>query len=245
MAAGPFIALKIIAWFSFFTLFVFFAVLILAGWVALLWRVKLPEIGRAKRKAFVLSDLFLKKALSLVINVFVINTVYAGLVAFVVLYAISLGYSDNIVALFFLIMSLVMLCSRLFAGRILDTRGPRLISACGIIMLGAGSLLMAWALNVPVFLLGGVCVGLGVGILFPVLQTMINNMVQPGQQGVANASYYVGLDFGWVCGTTLSGFVVGLTSIAGAYAMNAALCVAALVLFLTLNLKHYNQHKVC
>lgn len=245
MAAGPFIALKIIAWFSFFTLFVFFAVLILAGWVALLWRVKLPEIGRAKRKAFVLSDLFLKKALSLVINVFVINTVYAGLVAFVVLYAISLGYSDNIVALFFLIMSLVMLCSRLFAGRILDTRGPRLISACGIVMLGAGSLLMAWALNVAVFLLGGVCVGLGVGILFPVLQTMINNMVQPGQQGVANASYYVGLDFGWVCGTTLSGFVVGLTSIAGAYAMNAALCVAALVLFLTLNLKHYNQHKVC
>lgn len=245
MAAGPFIALKIITQFSFLALFIFFTVLILAGWGALVWRVKLSEVGHRERKPFAWSDLFLKRALSLVVNVFVINTVYAGLVAFVVLYAVNLNYSDAVVSMFFLIMSLVMLCSRLFAGRILDARGPRLISSCGIVVLGVGSLLMAWTPGVAVFLLGGVCVGLGVGILFPVLQTMINNMVQPRQQGVANASYYVGLDFGWVCGTTLSGFVVGLSSIAGAYVMNAGLCVAALVLFLTLNLKHYNLHKVC
>lgn len=244
MAVGPFIALKIIALFSFTAFFMFLAILIMAGFIALVCGVKIPEIVNRINKPFALGDLFLKKSTSLVINVFVINTVYAGLVAFIVLYAVSLNYGDTVVSLFFMIMALVMLCSRLFAGRILDKRGPRLISSFGIIILGVGSLLIAWTPNVTVFLLGGVCVGLGVGILFPVLQTMINNMVRPEQQGVANASYYVGLDFGWVCGTTLSGFVVGLTSISGAYVMNAGLCAVALVLFLTLNLKHYSKYKV-
>lgn len=244
MALGPFIALKIITSFSFFVFFIFLFFLILINLAGLAWGVKLPETEHKERKPFNLRELFLKRATSLVINVFIINTVYAGLVVFVTIYALSLNFSNDVISLFFVLMAMIMLFSRLFAGRIFDARGPRLISSMGIIVLGLGSLLIAWTPHVAVFLLGGVCVGLGVGILFPVLQTMINNMVESDRHGVANASYYVGLDLGWVCGATLSGFVVGLTSIAGAYAMNAFLCVIALILFLTLNLKGYAKYKV-
>ena len=244
MALGPFIALSLIEIMSFRFFFHFLTLILVAGLFALFFCVKIPQNISQTRKPFVKADLFLKQGAGLAFQVFIINTVYAGLAAFVVVYAVDLGYATSVVSLFFALMALVMLVTRLFAGRIFDVYGPCFISSCGIVVLGAGCLLMAWPVNVAVFLLGGACVGLGVGILFPILQTMINNLVRPEKLGVANATYYIALDLGWVGGAFGLGFVVGLTSIKFTYILSAGLCVLSLIVFLALNLKHYYKHRV-
>lgn len=244
MALGPFIALSLIEVMSFRFFFHFLTLVLWLGFLALFLGVSVPQGAAQARKPFAKADLFLKRGAGLAFQVFIINTIYAGLAAFVIVYAVGLGYATNIVSLFFALMALVMLVSRLFAGRIFDVYGPCFISSFGIVILGVGCLLMAWPVSVTVFLLGGVCVGLGVGILFPVLQTMINNLVCPAKLGVANATYYIGLDLGWVGGTLGLGFVVGLSSIKFSCLLSAGLCVVSLAVFLTVNLRHYYKYRI-
>lgn len=243
MALGPFIALALVDAFSFHTYFIFLGcwVMVVLG---LLCLVRIPHVPPKEIKPFSLKAIFLRKGLMLMIVVFLVNTVYAGIATFAAMYAIDLSLNEKLPAVFFLIMAFSMLATRLFAGKVFDRRGPFAITIIGMAFLGLGALVMALAQNAAMYLLGGVGVGLGVGILFPVFQTMMNNLVHYEQQGVANATYYVGLDLGWLAGSALAGAVVGVSSIAGSYAFNFGLCILSLILFLAVILRQYNRDKV-
>lgn len=243
MALGPFIALALVDAFSFKAYFVF-----LGCWVmvvlALLCLVRIPHMPPREVKPFNVKAIFLKKGFAIMVIVFLVNTVYAGIATFAAMFAQDLHLHEKIPAAFFLIMAFSMLATRLFAGRVFDRRGPFGITLVGIALLGLGALVMALAQNVVMYLAGGVGVGFGVGILFPVFQTMMNNLVHHEQQGVANATYFIGLDLGWLAGSALAGAVVGLSSIAGSYMFNFGLCIVSLVLFLAVVLRLYNRDKV-
>lgn len=243
MALGPFIALALVDAFSFHAYFVF-----LGGWImvvlGLLCLVRIPHVPPKEVKPFSLKAIFLKKGFMIMTAVFLVNTVYAGIATFAAMYVLDLNLNDRLPAVFFLIMAFSMLGTRLFSGRILDRRGPFGITLAGMFFLGLGTLTMALAQNAAMYLLGGVGVGFGVGILFPVFQTMMNNLVRYEQQGVANATYYVGLDLGWLAGSALAGAVVSVSSIAGSYMFNFGLCILSLILFLAVILRQYNRDKI-
>lgn len=243
MALGPFIALALVNAFSFHTYFI-----LLGCWVmvvlGLLFLVYIPHMPPKEIKPFNLKNIFLKKGFMLMLAVFLVNTVYAGIATFAAMYALDLSLNERLPGIFFLIMACSMLATRLFAGRFFDRRGPLGITLAGMAFLGLGTLVMALAQDALMYLAGGVGLGLGVGILFPVFQTMMNNLVHSEQQGKANAMYYVGLDLGWLAGSALAGAVVSISSIAGSYMFNFGLCIVSLILFLAVILRRYNRDKV-
>lgn len=243
MALGPFIALALVHTFSFHLYFIFLGCWVMVA-LGLLCLTRIPHIKPKVKKPFNLKTIFLKKGFLLMINVFLVNTVYAGIATFAAMYAADLKLHDKLPAAFFLIMAFSMLATRLFAGKIFDQRGPRDIAVLGIVLLALGALVMALANGAVLYLAGGVGIGLGTGILFPVFQAMMSNLVTMEQQGVANATYYIGLDLGWLAGSALAGAVVGLSSIAGSYVFNFGLCIVSLILFLAVILRQYKRDKV-
>lgn len=243
MALGPFIALTLVNAFSFHIYFIFLGCWVIVA-LGLLYLVYIPHVPPKEIKPFSLKNIFLKKSFMLMLAVFLVNTVYAGIATFAAMYALDLSLNDKLPGIFFLIMACSMLATRLFAGRFFDRRGPFGITLAGMAFLGLGTLVMALAQNALMYLSGGVGLGLGVGILFPVFQTMMNNLVHSEQQGMANAMYYVGLDLGWLAGSALAGAVVSISSIAGSYMFNFGLCIISLILFLSVILRQYNRDKV-
>lgn len=243
MALGPFIAILLVESFSFHFYFIFLGVVNLAA-LGMLFLVKFVKRENHIVQPFSLQNIFLKKGFGLMINVFIINSVYGGIATFAALYAQELRLNSKLAAAFFLCTAFCMLLTRLFAGKIFDQKGPYKITVAGIIFMGAGSLSLVFTNGPVLYLAGGAFIGLGTGILFPVFQTMMNNLVHADKQGVANATYYVGLDMGWVAGSVVAGFIVGLTSITGANVFNVGLCAASLILFLAVNIKQYCRDKV-
>lgn len=108
---------------------------------------------------------------------------------------------------FFLCGALTILLSRFTLGRLVDRYSPIKIflPAIGVFYLSLGMLCIlqyTWELA-----LAGFFFGIGVGIVFPLLNTLSIKRSSPKRRGAATATFALGTDSGFALGTLLWGFV--------------------------------------
>lgn len=97
---------------------------------------------------------------------------------------------------FFLLSSLAVALTRIFAGKIFDKRGPYWILIPGGIFFAAGLFLLSQTHSELLLLLSAVVYGVGMGALFPALQTWIINRSAPEKRTGASAVFYNCTDIG-------------------------------------------------
>ncbi len=97
---------------------------------------------------------------------------------------------------FFLCLAAGTALSRLRSGAVFDTRGPGGIMALGYAFLLSGFVMLGLAQGPGLFAASGLLLGLGYGITAPVLQAMVNGLVQPQRRGAANATLMTAFDLG-------------------------------------------------
>ena len=131
-------------------------------------------------------------------------------VAFIVFYLAYYSADKNFAdaRLFFMVASFTMVCLRLFLPSVFSRLSKAQVLTGGYTF-GIGSLLIiAFARNPVVFILGGVFYGIFHGTIGPVLQTLSVESVEPSRRGAATGTYYFAVDIGMGIGSALWGALI-------------------------------------
>ncbi|MBQ1071568.1 MFS transporter [Micromonospora sp. C31] len=149
---------------------------------------------------------------------------YAALAAFVALHMAERGVENGIAA--FNAFGFTYVGVRLFVGGLPDKLGAGRVAVGSALVEAVGLLLVAFAPNLLVAVLGGLVIGAGLSLLFPALALLVINRTDPAYQGAALGAFTSFWDIGLVAGAPLAGLVA---SVAGYPAVFQVMLVAALV----------------
>jgi MFS family permease len=239
MSVGPVIGLFLVHHGSYFAMFVgmfvFSIIAIICAGI-----VKVPiNIPHATNMGFNLHNLFEPKAVIPSVNLLVIMTAYGGLLSFVALYGKEMGVQDT--SLFFLVFAAGIAISRITVGKTFDKNGPAVILTLCLLLDIVGFAVLALMKNPVGYFTSAILIGFGNGVVFPVFQTMVNNVAEPAHRGAANSTLYTALDLGMGAGMILIGFISEHTSLSVAFMCCAVICVIGLALFRFRVLNDYLQ----
>ena len=145
-----------------------------------------------------------------------------GFVNLLAVHARGIGVSHP--EYFFLLGTLCLLSSRLFAGRIHDRKGAAWILIPGGVVFLIGLVLTACATGPDLLMIAALFYGFGVGALLPALQTEILSAVGPDRRSGASATYSNAIDIGMGAGSVLLASFAGIAGFPAAYLL-AALCM--------------------
>lgn len=129
-----------------------------------------------------------------------------------------LGATESVAALAYAAYAAFMLIGRVFADRLVGSRGaPWVISAAGVLA-GAGLLVVALAPSALVAIAGFAVIGLGVSPVLP-LAFVAASHHDPGNTGIAVARVNVGNYVGFVIGAPLVGVIGEFSSLRVGFAV--------------------------
>ncbi len=134
------------------------------------------------------------------------NMAYSLYSAYMVPYSAQKGFSG--ISLYFTIQALVMIVSRLTAGRIIDKRGPSAVVYPSVAFFVVSLVLLWGAKSIGVVYTAAVFAALGYGTAYPAFQSQCLQCVSPLRRGVGSNTNYIGTDLGLFLGPILGGFVI-------------------------------------
>lgn len=234
---GPFVSLVLVQRISFPALFTILGVAALAA-VAAVLRVRVPQekpdAAASGPHARTIRDYVEPRAVPVSAVAGLATLAYAGITAFVPVYAGELGLS-RVAAFFFLVYAGAMLVTRPYLGRRYDRRGPDSVVVPGLVLFGLGFVALS-LINGPLVLLGAaVLVGLGFGAVHPSLQTMAVQSTSRARSGHATATFFTFFDSGIAVGSLVLGIVVDAFGFRVLYAASAVLVFALIALYLAIS----------
>lgn len=226
MAVAPLIALTVLRYWDYHTMFHLAAAFSLSGLILVLF-VRYPLFRPPAEKLKLTWKRFIEpKALPISVPMALFGIAYGGIVSFITLFDKELDLAKA--GTFFLILAFGVTISRLFAGQIFDRHGPTHLMLGGFLSYIAGLLFLSLMLNLWGFLIAAGFIGIGVGILMPTLQTMVNNVVKVHRRGAANATLITAFDLGIGLGSLALGYLAELIGFIEMYLVSAGILVAAL-----------------
>lgn len=239
MAVGPLAGLWLMGQGLYSRLFVA-ATAIATGAYLLAQCIRFPVFRPHVATRFSPGRLFTPEALPVSLVMMVIMVSYGGVLSFITLYALQFKLGSA--GIFFSVYAVGLTLSRLVAGRIFDRQGPTRITPSGLVALAAG-LLVLWLWQQPVGLVvAGFFFGLGLGILFPTFQAMINNLVEPWRRGAANSTLFTALDLGIGTGAVVTGYLASTIGLSNAFGLLTATSICGLLLYFLIAQPHYLRH---
>lgn len=231
MAAGPALGLVIVSHTSFTVLFTSSSLLAAAALVCVL-AITFKETAAAHTQQPVeirLTTLFETRVLIYAVITFFIAILYSSIISFVTLLGKELAIANP--GSYFLAYASTLILSRPYAGKALDSSGPKTIMAIGFAALALSFLLLFFASSYVGFILSGLCLGIGFGIVQPTTLALAINRVEPLRRGAANGTIFTAFDLGVGLGSILLGLLSEYAGLATMYLICALLVIIPLVLF--------------
>jgi predicted MFS family arabinose efflux permease len=237
MSLGPLLGIAIVKHLNYPAMFYSGLGLGLAGFVLVLF-VSCPHTTSQKR--FKWSELIEPATIPVSFVQLVLNLAYGGLLSYVAMFGKQIGVGNP--GNFFLFFAIGMGLSRLWSGKVFDSKGPAMLLRSGFFLLVLGFLILAVSRSNPLFLLSAYMIGTGNGITMPSFQTMINAVVQRERRGAANSTFFAGFDIGIGIGMILFGYLVEKSGFKVSFLICACIAVCSLSLFEIVALRHYTNH---
>ncbi|WP_026563007.1 MFS transporter [Bacillus sp. J37] len=208
VVCGPFLALTLLQFTSFTTLFFVLAFLITVGVLFTAFS-KVYEVTRTapvEKKRLQVQDLLDGKALPIALVGSLVAFAYSSVLSFISMYANELELLDA-ASYFFVVFAVVMIASRPFSGRLFDTKGPNIVIYPAIAFFIVGLLLLSISHNTFMFLLAGAFIGLGYGTIVPCFQTLAVQSTEHHRSAHATATFFTLFDSGIAAGSFVLGIV--------------------------------------
>ena len=193
--------------------------------------IKMPKHkATAKPAPLTLNNFFMPRGIYTLLALFMAASMQGLIVNYASVLARENGLTDY-ASLYFLLMGLGLLASRLFSGYIID-RGYLVTLVCVAELTTIGiSLCLATTTSPTIFLICGSIMGMALGILPPSYQTILVSLSDKGKRGVANSMYFIGMD-GGICFSLLAGGAISeVLGMGTAYMVGACAQVVALGIF--------------
>ena len=244
-AIGPTIAILIYqAWESYDLLFALSLLFALCGLI-ISATLKLPKKEIVKNKQKLSLDRFLLlKGWSLGIAMCCFSFSYGVLATYLAIYGKEeLGITGG-TGLFFMILSIGLICSRLVGSSTL--RKGKIVenASFGVMVSVFGYLLFAALHNLWGYYGAALIIGLGNGHMFPAFQTMFINLASHEQRGTANSTLLVSWDIGIGLGIMVGGFLAEHWGYYSAFWVAFAVKLAGVLLFYLYSRQNFLKNRL-
>lgn len=238
IALAPFSGDQIMGQNNFFNLFtISFAFAVAA--LILAFMVKVPKIKTGETKIGI-SKMFDKRVNRIAIVMFTGAFPYAAIFSFILLYSEELSIEQG--SLFFIFMAVGVAIVRLMVGKIMDKKGPSMLVFIGLAVTIVGLIWFSYVDSFWPFMIVGVLVGMGNGIIMPTIQTMALNMVPLERRGAANATFFSAVDLGIAAGSISLGYIAEYYGMANMFFVSGVILLFPLAFFFLFVRKHYEKH---
>ena len=158
---------------------------------------------------------------------FIIALTYATIMIFLPPYASERGVAD--IGLFFTVIALAMMFTRITTGRLADRYGTARVVMPGMLLLGIALQILSAAASLPLFLFAALVYGLGFGSVQPALNALVISLAPAERRGTANATFMCAQDIGGIIGSVIWGMVAQAFGFSYIYSVSAVLIVLAAV----------------
>ena len=211
-AVGPFIGILLMNMDSGFT--IMFVMNLFLSLICMLFlatvKLKLAPIKQPEQtavKSSILSQFIEPKAVPISFIALIIGFSYSGVMTFLSFYAESINLVSA-ASYFFLVYAVVIIFSRPFTGKIMDSRGANIIVYPCIVIFAIGMFFFSQASEGWMLLLAAAFIGFGYGNFNSVAQTIAVKVTEPHRFGLATATYFILFDLGLGIGPYVLGFIV-------------------------------------
>ena len=167
---------------------------------------------------------------------------YGPITAFITLWGKGVGINN--VGAFFLLNACCSLVVRLFAGRVADTMGRSWIILPACIVNGLSLLILQVFDGYSAMVWSAICMGLGMGSGYPVLQAWVIELVSEERRGAATAFFYNAFDLGIGISIIVWGVVASFFGYATMYGIASLSMLLFLVCYLGHLFNNRNRKKV-
>jgi len=253
MAIGPMISLFMHDFYSFDTIFYTAIGSGVLGFLVVFTIKSDKTFERSLKQPIAFDRFFLLKGFYSGLCLLMLGIPYGMLTTYVAIYGKELGITSGM-GIFFSLMAVGLIGSRLFAGKLVD-RG-RMISVIGygtlfclvgfLILAGLKSIQFYNALLVEgLFYFIAIILGVGYGMIFPAFNTLFVNLAQNNRRATASSTYLtswdLGVGFGLVMGGTLADAHGGLPL---AFLVGAFTTGFSLLFFMRVAGPHFDRNKL-
>ena len=122
---------------------------------------------------------------------------------------ISIKQDRGIINLFFPTYAFVLLILRFSLKDFFDKLPFRILITCSTLCGAVGMLLLATLSSNVGLLLAAACMAGGYGLMCSICQSTAILLAGEGRRGIANSTYYVGIDLGMMLGPVIGGLLYG------------------------------------
>lgn len=175
--------------------------------------------------------MFDRAAMPFALVTFFMTFAYAGVSAFLALYARELDLMAA-ASNFLLCYAIFLMICRAFTGNVCDKKGPKYVVYPCLFAFTVGLVVLGYTHGSITMVLSGALIGIGYGSVTPIFQTQIISSVEPHKIGVANSLFFNAMDAGLALGAFVMGLMVEGEGYRSIYLMGAVLVVLAGALYI-------------
>lgn len=175
--------------------------------------------------------MFDRAAMPFAMVTFFMTFAYAGVSAFLALYARELDLMAA-ASNFLLCYAVFLMICRAFTGNVCDSKGPKYVVYPCLFAFTVGLVVLGYTHGSVTMVLSGALIGIGYGSVTPIFQTQIISSVEPHKIGVANSLFFNAMDAGLALGAFVMGLMVDGMGYRSIYLMGAVLVVLAGALYI-------------
>ena len=175
--------------------------------------------------------MFDRAAMPFALVTFFMTFAYAGVSAFLALYARELDLMAA-ASNFLLCYAIFLMICRAFTGNVCDKKGPKYVVYPCLFAFTVGLVVLGYTHGSITMVLSGALIGIGYGSVTPIFQTQIISSVEPHKIGVANSLFFNAMDAGLALGAFVMGLMVDGVGYRSIYLMGAVLVVLAGALYI-------------
>ena len=244
MAIGPSIALMMCEnGLGFNTIFVTASSIGLIGFISASL-IKAPQRNVLSQRCFSAKNLLLAVAVPEAAIMALLAFGYGIVTVYLSIYAKEEVGITSGTGYYFTILAAGLVASRLLSAVLLRNGRYIKIFSLGIACVIVSFFIVAFIHNPFAFFSSAVFMGIGYGLITPTAQTMIVNMAQDTDRGVANATYLTFFDIGVGSGVFIGGIIAQHLNYSASYAFSLFLAVCAMF-YLHLFIKgHFNTRRL-
>lgn len=165
-----------------------------------------PSHERREHFHFKVEDILAKECLVLAFIDVTISSVNGLENSLIALYGESVGI-DNL-GWYFTISAATLFFSRLFFGKVADSKGAAYAIYPGLLMMVVGLLMLWRSCAVWTFAVAAIIKSVGVGLARPAIQAACLKSVSANRRGAASSTYYLGSDIGQGTSPAIGGKIV-------------------------------------
>lgn len=230
---GPLLALTIIQFGSFYTLFMVLSVLMALGFIFCLCVDVTDQptllVERANKKLN-LHDIIEVKVIPVGLVALLTALAYSSVMSFITAYS-EVKHLLAYTSIFFIVFACSMIIVRPLVGRMYDQRGPSSVIYPSFVLFAIGLLIVSFLNNQWVLWISAIFIGMGYGTLFPCLQTIAIQSVSKERMGHAISTFFTLFDLGLAVGSVIMGMCIAWMGFQNTYILCAVIAVMTLFIY--------------